>query len=115
MKREDAISFCRYYKGEKECPLFYDPNKSLLWEYEKYWVDQSVKFSNIKEEDYVSDGTLEEYLSVGLTHFQRTDGIPITLKALLFNRYAKTSYSMKSAVDGFKEFYLKYYSDEALR
>jgi len=110
MKREDAISFCRYYKGEKECPLFHDPNKSLLWEYEKYWVDQSVKFSNIKEEDYVSDGTLEEYLSVGLTHFQRTDDIPITLKALLFNRYAKTSYSMKSAVDEFIEFYLKYYT-----
>lgn len=110
MKREDAILFCRYYKGEDKCPPFHDPNKKALWEYERFWVGQKMKFNGIKEDDYVSDGTLEEYMSAGLRQFQETDGVPITLKALLFNRYAKTSYSMETAVDGFKEFYLKHYA-----
>ena len=54
---------------------------------------------------------LEEYLFSGLSDFEKFDDIPITLKALLFNRYCKTAQSMLSAVEPFKKFYHKYYTD----
>lgn len=52
---------------------------------------------------------LSDYLTYGLRDFSKFDKIPVTLKAMLFNRYAKNAYSMKDAVSGFKEFYQKYY------
>ena len=105
MTREDAITFCRYYKGEDESP-YSDQNESMLWFYERAWVYK------LFHEDTDSFGImLEEYLFSGLSDFEKFDDIPITLKALLFNRYCKTAQSMLSAVEPFKKFYHKYYTD----
>ena len=104
MTREDAINLCKYYKGEEESP-YTDQNESMLWFYERAWV---YKMLNNDESFGLM---LEEYLFIGLKDFEKFDDTPITLKALLFNRYCKTAQSILSAVEPFKEFYHKYYTN----
>lgn len=97
----ELLKYCRYYHYEKECP-YKDHDRSMLWDYERTWIADMIAdadFSNC----------LREYLAVGLRDFSMTDDTPITLKAMLFNRYAKTAYSMQDAVEPFKDFYKKYY------
>ena len=105
MTNEDLISYCRYYKDEEQNPFDnIDQNKAMLWFYEMCFVTNG-QLSGFAE--YISD-----YNSVGLTSFAEDDGVPIELKALLFNRYAKTAYSMMDAAEPFKKFYLEYYGKE---
>ncbi len=101
MRRKDAIAFCHYYKGENESP-FTEKEKSFLWDYEQAWVDAMVNEKSLEE--YIGD-----YVLYGLGDFSNDDGVPLSLKALLFNRYAKSCHSMQSAVEPFKEFYKQYY------
>ena len=101
MNKDELLKFCRYYKGQKTNP-YTDSDKAMLWDYERKWI---VDLSN----DYDFSDYLSEYISVGLRDFSMFDDGPITLKAVLFNRYAKNAYSIKDAVPGFKEFYQKYY------
>ena len=51
---------------------------------------------------------LEDYIRCGLGDFSKFDDTPITLKAILFNRYTK--YNEMIDVDGFKNWYNKVYS-----
>ena len=95
---------CRYYKGENDCP-FKDLNEEMLWFYEQSWVINKLKRENM------FSSMLEEYICSGLDSFEEFDGIPLTLKALLFNRYAIGCYSRADAVESFKEFYKKYYKN----
>lgn len=97
---EDLLKFCRYYHGEKDNP--YEGNEAMLWDYERVWVREMMKDNSFSE--YLSD-----YLIYGLRDFSKFDHTPITLKALLFNRYARGAYSMQDAVEGFKDFYKIYY------
>ena len=102
MESEDLIKYCRYYKGEEQNPFDkFDQDKAMLWFYEMCFVKHGQRY------DY--NDLLSEYAVVGLTSFAKDDGVPIELKALLFNRYSKTAYSMMDAAEPFKEFYLKYY------
>lgn len=97
-KQKQLLKNCRYYKGEKECPKGFDQNQQMLWFYESCWVRNGA-----------SSECIDEYKAYGLGRFCENDGVSIGLKALLFNRYAKGAYSMSSAVDGFKDFYQRYY------
>lgn len=102
MKNNELLKYCRYYKGEKDNPFEdKDQNKSMLWFYESIWVNRYATT--------VLDSTIDEYVHYGLGNFEMHDHIPLSLKALLFNRYAKGSYSMQDAVEPFKAFYHKYY------
>lgn len=102
MDDEALIKYCRYYKGEEQNPFDnIDQDKAMLWFYEMCFVIHGQRY------DY--DDYLSEYDVVGLTSFAEDDGVPIEYKALLFNRYSKTAYSMMAAAEPFKEFYLKYY------
>ena len=113
MKREDLIKQCRYYKGEKENPFKgKDQNKSMLWFYESCWVIESEKMNTSEDMGVYSD-IIDEYIRVGLLDFNEKDGIPVSLKALLFNRYAKYAYSISDAVSSFRDFYNKYYKGAA--
>jgi hypothetical protein len=91
-------SGCKYYKGEFENP-YKDQNKEMLWFYESMWYNSEKKYDT------------GEYIAYGLENFMGNDSVPITLKALLFNRYAKGCFSLQDAVQGFKEFYHKYYNN----
>lgn len=101
MQQSQKLAICRYYHGEQSSP-YSDQNKSMLWFYERWWVNEK---SDILLAEYVS-----EYISAGLFEFSNTDNIPVSLKALLFNRNSKTELSLQDAVEPFKAFYKKYYS-----
>lgn len=104
--REKLMELCRYYKGEKENPYKEEQNKACLWSYERAWLLEFTKPQSPLLMSYLS-----QYTAVGLTCFSTDDNVPITLKALLFNRYARTQYSNYEAVESFKRFYNKYYLD----
>lgn len=79
---KNLLAYCRYYKGEKVNPYEgKNQNKAMFWFYEMSWVNESSK-----SEPNFSD-TLTEYLNRGFANFNYNDGVPITLKALLFNRF----------------------------
>ena len=96
------LKYCLYYKGEKECPK--DDKNSLFWWYEFDWIERMSK-----DNSDISN-MLEYYIRVGLSTFQMFDNTPITLKALLFNRY---SHWTMGDIDGFKEWYLTAYRNDA--
>ena len=102
MEKKDFLPFCRYYKGEKECPK---DIKISFWEYERAWIDLSV------DKDEMLGNMLDEYIAAGLSEFEMQDDTPIILKAYLFNRFCQ--YSERIDIDAFKKFYLNEYKKEA--
>ena len=100
MERRDLIQFCKYYKGEEESP--YQGTKNALWNWELAWV--SFLTDGERGSDFLTR-CLDEYLSCGLGDFEKSDDTPITLKALLFNRFEQWDEG-----GDFKEFYMEYYS-----
>lgn len=102
MDKKELLKSCRYYKGEDDCP-FREQNKSMLWFYECAWINEMLNNGNSLSI------AIEEYIRLGLGAFEQFDDIPLSLKALLFNRYGRTSQSMTEAVEPFKKFYKKYY------
>lgn len=105
--KKDYIKFCRYYKGEKDNP-YKGGYEALFWDYEKGWVEASlIKFEFLFE--YISD-----YIGVGLRDFEKTDDTPLSLKALLFNRFCHwDSGSAVDCVEPFMDFYLNVYIKNA--
>lgn len=98
----ELIKQCHYYNGEDTDPFErVDQNKSMIWFYESFWVKQRASGQVLTE-------CLNEYLAADLRFFEAEDNVPVSLKALLFNRY------MKGSSDGntepFKAFYRQYYS-----
>lgn len=99
----DLIKHCRYYKGEDDCPE--DISKvgnGLLWEYEQFWV---IRDEFRDEKGYNTTG----YIYYGLKDFNADDGVPITLKALLFNRYCHWCGGYGNDAEEFKEWYKNYF------
>lgn len=114
MQINNLIDHCRYYKGEDNNPFDgKDPNKAMFWFYEKYWVDAKNQSTKNNEAGRYKKNLISEYLTEynnnGLANFSFNDNTPVTLKALLFNRYSH--FSMCDA-EGFKKFYLKEYLGE---
>lgn len=70
--------------------------KAFLWEYEKKWVELMIN------DNPLLDGMISVYISNGLRDFEQMDNTPLTLKALLFNRY---SHWLKEDADGFRRWY----------
>lgn len=102
----ELLQFCRYYKGEDKCPFDDDPNKAMLWDYEQIWVIEHKR--NKSELSNYQEECMHDYISHGLADFQNKDGIPISLKALLFNRYELPD----NDTSPFKRFYKKYYTSK---
>ena len=102
-KTSQLLAYCRYFKGEESNPFEdKDQNKASLWFYESSWVCDMIK-----EKESMSSAIEDYVYYVG--SFNPSDGVPTSLKALLFNRYARTCQSMTEAVEPFKRFYNKYY------
>ena len=87
MDRDTAIKKCRYYGGEEECPeaLKEFPAGEFLWFYEMKWVQFLLQGE-------VLDWDVQEYNAYGMADFSLEDGVPVSLKALLFNRFYKDGY-----------------------
>jgi len=101
---KQLLAYCRYYKGGQKCQNA-DPNVQMCWRCEQYWVEQSK--NAYTGGDTPLSGMLDEYLRAGLRQFEEYDNVPITLKAVLLNRYCK--YNDRIDIPGFKKFYLEQY------
>ena len=79
-RRQYLLSQCRYYNGESEPPRSLPEGYALMWDYEWHWVQRSLK----------NDPTMEQFQTmIEEFHLENKDGdkTPLTLKALLLNRY----------------------------
>lgn len=101
MKKEELLKQCRYYNGHESNNLFAD--------YERIWINR------ILENPHHFDGYIEEYKFFGLGDFNLTDGVPISLKALLFNRFYHWSggYGIDNDRDSFKDWYNRQYIEKS--
>jgi hypothetical protein len=97
----NLLSCCKYYKGnESEQPK--DGYPLICWNTEKAWINRTLE----NHEDDIFG--LNSYIEAGLQNFQQYDGVPITLKALLFSFYSKISERID--IEAFKRFYLVNYA-----
>ena len=110
MTRDELILDCRYYNGEGEAPETIRVEKRMFWFYEKCWVDFVLN----------NDKTLQDSMDYycGVYHLdemlpQENDGTPLSLKAILFNRYdhwcGRYGQSHKDYGEQMKEWYLHNY------
>lgn len=81
MKPESLIIHCKYYDGGERCPFKNGTMPSTFWGIEKEWVKLSADSSD------VLDSSLDEYVIYGLGDYCEGDGVPLTLKAFLANRF----------------------------
>lgn len=110
MDKQQLIEKCRYYKGESDNPFEgKSQNKALCWLYESKWVEMSLDtVGNELLADYVSD-----YNTAGLYDFEKKDGTPKTLKALLLNRYYQSDGSIPFNPVPFKVWYKEHYIEQS--
>lgn len=104
-KTKYLILECRYYNGEDDNPFDEEPDASAVWRYEQWYVENYPKpdeKSHFKE-------LASDYCGV-FGSFESSDGTPVELKALLWNRYEHWS---SSDPDGFKEWYCRCYQTRA--
>ncbi len=104
-KRDTLIKGLRYYKGEDKNPSPTGDN-ALLWEYEKKWVDLFLA-----EDDTLTE-YWNDYYAYGLLDFATDDSTPMSLKALLFNRYCYWNSGISKDGKEFKEWYTQYYRSQ---
>lgn len=95
------IDYCRYYKGEKTNPFPYDDVRSLLWDYEKAWCEIQ------RTHDAKMNDILRDYNLYGLSDYEPYDGVPVSLKAYLFDRFSNWMGVHNS--DDFKKWYTETY------
>ena len=104
--KDFLIDLCRYYDGSADNENTGD--NGMFFDIEKMWVRLTAD-----KNDKVLPSMLEDYLSVGLREFELNDDTPTTLKALLFNAFAKRfSGSATQAATEFKKFYLERYTQQ---
>jgi hypothetical protein len=97
--REEYISQCRYYDGTEQ---EWTGQEGMFAFYECCWVD--MHYPDAKElREILSDYKLHK-----LGHFNDGDGVPITLKALLWSRYCHWS-GYPNDDENFKVFYREEY------
>lgn len=133
-KRAALLASCRFYKGKDENPYWkeleaHEVDKSHLpppecmhteyqglsaeeidrlecegsaWKYEDIWYHKSL-------ESLDWSGPIQDYNIYGLAEFYPDDGVDISLKAFLFNRYCHWGYTDP---DGFRKWYTHTYHRE---
>ena len=105
---EQLIRYCRYYHGEPFDEFSKDSSNqmiSLFKEYEFHWCN------NVHRDRHMLMSLLEEYIGAGLELFRADDGVPMSLKALLFNRYEHWA---EGSPESFKAWYRREYYAKSL-
>lgn len=95
MKKPDT-DFYRYYNREKNCPKNVNNH---------FWELEQIYALYYKDTDYEKDNIME-YSNYGLSDFNEFDGVPLSFKALLFNRF---SHWQSPDIEEFKKWYKKCY------
>ena len=103
MEAAELIKQCRYYHGEDKCPESLKALKhgELIWFYEMKWVQFLLQGDSL-------DWALDEYNAFGMSGFSLNDGVPISLKAILFNRYYHGEH-IEFGGASFRQWYLQTY------
>ena len=97
---EESTKFCKFYKGD-DVSVPTDETSHLLV-VERDWC-QLQETDQGKSE---LGSMLDEYMAYGLREFENMDGVPMTLKAILFNRF---SHWNRPDTEEFKNWYLETY------
>lgn len=92
------IDYCRYYKGEKTCP--FSDTRASLWDYERAWCEMQ------RTHDAKMNDILRDYNLYGLSDYEPYDGVPVSLKAFLHNRFMHWN---GTDVQAFKDWYSEIY------
>ena len=103
MTKECAITFCRYFRGEKENPYKISP-AWYVWIIEKDWVDEMLH-DNITTQEHSLQ--LSHYIAMGYADFEKFDDTPITLKSKLFALLEKWNEGIVDR-NAFAQFYTKW-------
>ena len=101
MDKKDLIAKCRYYKGENKT---YPQDISDFVKIERLWVEKMLSNDDMIPSCYT------DYVRLGLTHFCENDGVVVSLKAFLCNRFMQ--YNDRIDVDAFKSFYKSYMNSQ---
>lgn len=102
--RQHLLSLCKLYRGEANNPYNHDaPNAQMFWRCEEFWANATLR----QDDDSLLAAMVDDYLEAGLKDFAATDQTPITLKAVLFNRFCK--YNERADIEAFKRLYLEEY------
>ncbi len=105
IQRQYLLSQCRYYNGESEPPRSLPDGCALMWDYEWHWVRWSLK----------GDSMMDEFQRmIGEFHLESKAGdkTPLTMKALLLNRYLHWSSgyaSVEEELNNFEQWYKEHY------
>lgn len=102
-KEQSLLKICRYFNGMPKPEDNLGQNEQMLWWYERKWLFESMRGCDFKQ--YIA-----EYKRTGLESLCSDDGIPIELKALLFERYSQCFHFTEQAATSFAGFYKQYYS-----
>lgn len=98
--RDPYLPYCRYYDGVnyENAPA----NKRLLASYEEAWIRiQIADFEYLRS-------MFEEYIAYGQEFFSMNDGVPMSMKALLFNRWGHWGGNLCDG-ESFQKWYNEYY------
>ncbi len=101
MKKKDYIDQCRWYQHRERLT---DGDARLCEFVERWWVEAKLRTT---EDDNPFTPYLIDYENAGLSDFEQFDDTPLTLKAILFNRW-KNTYELGS-IEEFKRFYSEVY------
>ena len=102
---KEPLQYCRYYTG--------NDNKAeseqigVLYDYERIWVQFILKGGY--EPNFVR--MIAEYMGCGLMYFPEHWNTPISLMAILFNRF---SHWERADIESFKEWYFVRYNKNTL-
>lgn len=112
-KRRWLILQCRYYNGEAKAPTpTSENNTALLWDYEMRWV-----LWNLEDTDDIK--MFERDAKIYNLEIAEGDKTPLTMKALLFNRYMHWTGGYKPIEDDIEcfegGFYANYLSKKTNR
>lgn len=100
--KNTLLKSCRYYKGEEDSPFNDTDIRYTAWRIERLWV----KLFNDDNSDFILN-CLTDYNLHGMGDYRKADDTPITLKAVLMNRFFQ--YSGREVLDNFKNFYERLY------
>ena len=105
-QRQFLLSQCRYYNGESEPPRSLPEGCDLMWGYERNWVLWSLKNDPVMEQ---FQRMIEEF------HLENKNGdkTPLTMKALLLNRYLHWSGAYAPIEEALK-YFENWYEDQYL-
>lgn len=92
------LTYCRYYKGEAQNP-YIGKDEEHLWDYEQFWCNAMKKKADLSK-------FIDDYIGAGLAEFCEDDNVPVSLKAIMYNRFAQ--HNEMFTIEEFKNWYLTY-------